>query len=580
MFSRLSFAALLAQTLSVQAESYDYLIAGAGTAGLVVASRLSENPKVSVLVIETGPDVRHDSFVTSGGFNFGNYNHTINWEYNSTAQAGANDRVLAYRAGKAVGGSSIVNGMVYIRGEAAQFDAFEALGNPGWNWNSLFGYGKKGERFETPDAAQLKAGVTADAAVHGFKGPLVVSFPNAVTNTSFGNSARQAWQSIGVNPVTDINSGHIHGFVAAPYTLDRDRQLRSSSAAAYYEPVDTRPNLKVIQGTVKRILWGANKNNKTAVASGFEYATPSGSIVQVSAKKEVIVSAGAYRSPLVLEASGIGNPALLKKLNIPLKAAVPGVGENMQDHNAMMALRPTSSQLVGITPFAALVNAQDVLGNRTASMAASSRAQIPAWAQAASKYTGGAIPASAYEKRFTVQHDLIFKQNVTIAELYPTNAGSAIASQFWTTHPFSWGSVHLQAGQDGAGEPVIDPNIFALQFDVDMVAAVARKEQEAYSTSPLSQFVVPTVPVPANATDSQWSAYVRANATITMHVVGSCAMLPLELGGVVDSSLKVYGTSNVRVVDASVIPIELTGHTTGPLYAVAEKAADMIKRDG
>ncbi|KAF1970987.1 GMC oxidoreductase [Bimuria novae-zelandiae CBS 107.79] len=505
MYSRISTVALLARALSDQAESYDYLLAGAGTAGLVIACRLSENPKVSVLVIESGPDVRNDGVVTSGNFSF----------------TGANDRVLSYRAGKAVGGRSIVNGMVYIRGEQAQFDAFEKLGDSEWNWDSLFSYGKKGERFEGPDTAQKTAGVTANPADHGTNGSLTT------------------WKSIGVNPVTDINGGNPHGFVSAPQTLDRDKIRRSSSAAAYYKPVDSRPNLKVIQGNMKRIIWANEKKNR-AVASGFY------------AKEE--------------------------KLGVKVKSAMPGVGENMQDHNAMVIGYGTANTLVGDTPFATLVTAQDALGNKMPVLAASSRSQISTWAQAASTYTGGAIDAKTYEKRFQIQHDLIFKQNVTIAELFPTNLGSAIVSQLWTTHPFSWSSVHLKS-LVSFDDPVIDPNIFSLQFDIDMLVAVARKEQKAYSTPPLSTFVAPNQVLPTNATDEQWTAYVQANAGNTLHVVDTCAMLPLDLGGIVDSKLKVYGTSNMRVVDASVIPVELTGHTTGPLYAVAEKAADIINND-
>ncbi|KAF1952101.1 alcohol oxidase [Byssothecium circinans] len=569
MYSRISTLALLARVFSVQAESYDYLIAGGGTAGLVIAGRLSENPKVSVLVIESGPDVRYDAIVQSGNFTFSSYNKSINWEYTSTPQAGANDRVLSYRAGKAVGGTSIVN--------EAQFDAFEKLGNPGWNWGSLFSYGKKGESFEGPNAAQTAAGVTANPEDYGTKGPLNISFPFSITNSSFGNSARETWKSIGINPVTDLNGGHTYGHASAPETLNRDKMLRSSSASAYYEPFDSRPNLKVIQGTVKRILWGKDKNNK-AVASGFEYVDASSQTVQISAKKEVIISAGVYRSPLILEASGIGNPTLLKKLGVKVKSAVPGVGENMLDHHGSAVVYNTANILVGETPFATLVTAQDVLGNKTATMAASSRSQLSAWAKAASKYTGGAIDAKAYEKRFQIQHDLIFKQNVTIAELFQNNLGGAIVSQLWITHPFSWGSIHLKS-LDSFNDPVIDAHIFSLQFDIDMLAAVARKEQQAYSTPPLSTFVEPNQVLPTNATDAQWTAYVRANGANAMHIVGTCAMLPLDLGGVVDSKLKVYGTSNVRVVDASVIPIELSGHTIGPVHAVAEKAADVIKKD-
>jgi choline dehydrogenase len=209
--------------------------------------------------------------------------------------------------------------------------------------------------------------------------------------------------------------------------------------------------------------------------------------------------------------------SILKKLGVKVKSAVPGVGENMQDHHGIGTVYSTSRNLVGNTPFATLVTAQDVLGNKTAEVAASSRSQISAWAQAASKYTGGAIDAKAYEKRFQVQHDLIFKQNVTIAELYPSNTGSIIASQVWTTHSFSWGSVHLKS-LDKFDEPVIDANIFALQFDVDLLAAVSRKEQQAYSTPPLSTYVLPNQILPANATDAQWTTYVRANGKQTYNL--------------------------------------------------------------
>lgn len=198
-------------------------------------------------------------------------------------------------------------GMVYIRGDKAQYNAWEELGNKGWNWDSVFSFYKKGETFVAPKSAQIAGGATYDKSAHGESGPLTIGFPSIISNGSFHGKALATWKALGLNPITDLNGGAPNGFVAAPQTLDPDANVREDSARAYYTPAEARTNLKIIKGTVKRITW-ADGPGGLAVANGFEYVNPSGKLVKVGARKEVVLSASAYRNPLILESSGVGNP--------------------------------------------------------------------------------------------------------------------------------------------------------------------------------------------------------------------------------------------------------------------------------
>lgn len=197
--------------------------------------------------------------------------------------------------------------MVFIRGDKAQYDAWEELGNKGWNWNSVFSYYKKGEHFVEPGSAQVAGGATFDKGAHGYTGPLDMGFPSILSNSSFFKKASATWKALGIPTITDLNGGEPHGFVAAPYTMDPDANVREDSARAYYGPAQSRRNLKIIKGTVKRITW-ADGAGREAVASGLEYVDASGKLVKVGARKEVVLSTSAYRNPLILESSGVGNP--------------------------------------------------------------------------------------------------------------------------------------------------------------------------------------------------------------------------------------------------------------------------------
>jgi choline dehydrogenase len=207
--------------------------------------------------------------------------------------------------------------MYYIRGNRAEFDAWEALGDDDWNWHTLFPYFVHSENFSIPSTAQVRAGATSNAQYHGNAGCLKTGFPYGMDNGSFHDLARESCEKLGISHNQDFNGGETRGFGAFPQTLDRDANVRESSARAYYEPVETRPNLRIIKGTVKRINWGDGLSRKL-VAAGFEYADDRGSLFNITAAKEVILSTGTLISPLILESSGVGNPTYVKtKMCIP-----------------------------------------------------------------------------------------------------------------------------------------------------------------------------------------------------------------------------------------------------------------------
>ncbi|KAI0097596.1 GMC oxidoreductase [Nemania sp. FL0031] len=559
-------------------EAFDYIIAGAGTCGLVLANRLSADPRVRVAVIEPGDDVRNNINVTDPALFTVPYGTSIDWQYSTTPQPAAGNRTIPFHAGKAIGGTSTINGMTYIRGDKAQFDAWEALGNEGWNWESLFPYYKKAEKLTIPDAAQTAAGATYDPAVHGDSGHVHTGFPFSLVNGSFHALATETWEALGYPLNEEPNAGSVRGFSAWPQTLDRDLNIRSDSARSYYYAVEDRPNLTIIKGTVKRIIWGDSAaDGQPVIADGVEYVTPDAELVGLMALKEVILSAGALRTPLILEGSGVGNPVLLESLGIETKIDLPGVGEYLQEQPNTALIFNSKQDISGFAPYATFTTAQDMFGDEVSAVKASTLAQIPDWAKTVAAARNGAVNVTNVERLFRLQHDLIFKQNVTIGETLTALFGNYLVSAMWLLLPFSWGSVHLTS-VDAINAPAIDPKYFLIDFDLEVQTGLGRVARRLWDTAPISGIVDSSVegPVPLNATDEQWATYIGDNLVPNHHPLGTASMMSRELGGVVDPKLRVYGTKNVRVVDASIFPLQFSGHLTATLYAVAERVAEMI----
>ncbi|SPO06950.1 related to alcohol oxidase [Cephalotrichum gorgonifer] len=575
------------------AKPVDFVVIGAGTSGLVVANRLSEDPSVTVAVIEPGGDERDNPLVyTLDGWYQVQGTH-VDWSYDLKGPPGPDGKPRKLAAGKGWGGTSLINGMTYIRGNTAEFDAWEDLGNPGWNWEALLPYYKRSELFTVPTEAQIAAGATYDEDYHGFEGHVRTGYPSTVKNTSFSPNVTQTWEGLGFEHNLDLNSGSVHGFSVSPSTVDPEQDIRWDSARANYYPIEQRRNIKIIQGTVKRITWAEKRGRppkKGITANGVEYLTPDGKTKTLAVKKEVVVSAGALRTPLVLEGSGIGNPRILKSLGIDLVVDLPGVGENLIDQTntvqAWIANFEASS-----TQFQAFVTAADLFGDDLPAVEASTRESLSSWSQAIVDASGeGALDPAAVETQLRLQHDLIFKKNVTLAEVISMGAANAglgngdtpvFGSAYWNLLPFSRGSVHLRSA-DAIDDPAIDPRYNLVDFDLQASVAAGKLVRKFWASQPIagsvSGQVVPGPDVlPEDATEEEWESFHRAALSPNFHPLGTASMMARDLGGVVDPELRIYSTANVRVVDASVLPTQFSGHLTATLYAVAERASDFIR---
>ncbi|KAL4876305.1 hypothetical protein BJY04DRAFT_210719 [Aspergillus karnatakaensis] len=553
--------------------TFDFVIVGGGTAGLALANRLSELPEITVAVVEAGSDESTNPKVTTvAGFGGGaGFNTHIDWAYETTEQIHAGGRRLEYHSGKAWGGTSTMNGMTYIRAEAAQIDAWETIRNAGWNWSTLWPYHLKSETFSTPTIAQLAAGASYIDSYHGRNGPLNVAYQYGLHNGTFASLVNETWQNLGMPFNQDASGGSLRGFFVWPQTLDREANVREDAARAYYHP-----------RRGDRISW-LQSNGSEAVADGVEYTTPDGKACVLHAKREVILAAGSVRSPAILELSGVGNPKILSPLGIEIKIPLPAVGENAleQPNSVMLYNSSGNNTFTGFAPYVAYSSARDIFGNNTQSISAEISSQLESWAVKTAAESNGALSVSALTSLYTLQHDLIFMQDVPCVEILTTAVGGTLASAFFILLPFSRGRVHVTSSAPGI-YPAVDPGYFAIDFDRVLQREIAKRVARFWGTEPVGSLVgnrvLPTLQdVPGDATDEEWDDWVLGSVTANHHLLGTTAMLPRELGGVVNSNLTVYGTRNVRVVDASILPAQVSGHLTSIIYAVAERAGDVIK---
>ncbi|KAJ0420560.1 hypothetical protein BJY00DRAFT_284080 [Aspergillus carlsbadensis] len=477
--------------------------------------------------------------------------------------------------------------MTYIRPESSQIDAWAtSLKSPGWSWLNLWPYYLKSESFTPPTNAQITAGgASYNPAYHGHTGPVNVGYQYGLLNGTLASLANETWQALGVPFNRDPNGGDLRGFFVWPQTVDREANVREDACRAYFYPVRERENLFMLKGRVDRILWAGTdgETEGKVVAEGVQYTDPDdGSIRTIYAEKEVILSAGAVRSPAILELSGVGNPDILTPLNIPIVIPLPAVGENAIDQPNNFISYTTNHSFTGLAPYVTYMTAHDLLGpNEAPSIAARISSQIPTWSRTAAAASHHAISAKSIEYLFRTQHDIIFNKSVPFIEILTTAMGSNVGSAFFILLPFSRGSVHVSSADPNV-YPDIDPRYLSIDWDLELQGKVAEVVRRFWDTAPVKDIVgEPVQPslqeVPSNASGAEWEGWVRRSFSPNHHLLGTAAMLPRELGGVVDPQLVVYGTENVRVVDASVLPTQVSGHLTSILYGVAERAADLVK---
>ncbi|KAF2005511.1 GMC oxidoreductase [Amniculicola lignicola CBS 123094] len=522
--------------------------------------------------------------------------------YNITSvpQLGLSNRTSTASVGAVVGGGSAVNGMFLTRGSASDYDAWEMLGNPGWGWSSLLPYFKKSVTFTPPSRQEAERfNYTWDeTSAYGGVGPVQESYPPWAWPASW--MYWEAWKGLGVQKQKEGANGKAYGVYHVPSALDPVTKTRSYARTAHYDPFVKRPNYELLTGyqvTEVRLEGSGN----AAVEVNVVKRGTNGPKIAIQAKRETIVAAGAIWTPWLLQRSGIGPRAVLEKAGIEVKLDMPGVGANFQDHPTGGArgtllddIFPSSGVMFVNQTFTEAARVEYET-NRTGPFTASRGNQaaflplktvIPDW-EAVVKAVLAQDPAkylpSTYDKNLTAgfiaQKDLtakLFGQEDSAVFEYPFGAGYVGGT---LQRPLSRGTINLNPS-DPSGNPLVDYRTFSNPIDVANTIAMFRYARK-FMTHPALQSLRPVETVPgANVTsDADIEKALRDTllAPSFAHPCGTASMLPEEFGGVVGPDLRVYNTQRLSVVDASIIPFIPAAHLTTTVYAVAEKAADLIK---
>jgi choline dehydrogenase-like flavoprotein len=593
--------------------SADYIIVGGGTAGLVIASRLSEDPDTSIIILEAGKDLTQDPRVQIPAL-FTTIMSEADYGLASTPQTSLNNRTLKTTQGKVLGGSSAINGQAFIAPTKAGINAWASLGATGWTFENLQPYYKKSYTLQLPDAeTQKHIGIDwLDADINGSSGPIKASFP-AQLEDPLAKAWIDTFKNSGFGAVADPFSGRSLGGYSNLASVDSETKTRSYSAPAYGGPAAER-GVRILTDTlVQRILFDTT-NSSDAVATGVE-AIIGGQVQTFQAKKEVILCAGAFGTPKILELSGIGNEELLRQLDIPVTVHNPNVGENLQDHlmtgvsfEAVDGV-VTVDALLRQEPEAIAAAMQQYTEHKKGPMTiggVQSCAFMPIIDFHASnsqrestmqEYIDHLLPnpderSKAIQKIF-IQPDeptCMMFMFLAQANLHDDTGDSFVGSSLQqgnfislgleTNLPFSRGNAHISSPDPGAKQ-VIDPRYFSHPLDLEIMARNLLDVERLHRVTPLSNFIKPNGR--RNHPDAFLSdlesakKYLRDTAKTAYHFCGTAAMLPREKGGVVDERLKVYGTTNLRVCDASVFPLIPAANIMSSVYAVAERGADIIR---
>lgn len=519
---------------------YDYIIVGAGSAGCVLASRLTENPNISVLLLEAGkPDSKREIRIPTAYPEL--FKSKYDWNYYTEPQLHLNNRQLYIPRGKVIGGSSSINAMIYIRGHSRDYDRWSELGNQGWSFKEVLPYFKKAENRQPQEISED----------YGIGGPLNIA--NLRYTSPLSQAFVEAAVEVGIRHSQDFNYPEPEG--VGIYKVTQKNGSRCSSAAAYLKMCRDRANLTILTSAqVTRILFEANR------AVAVEYIGSNQVTCQAKVKQEVILSAGAINSPQILMLSGIGCADRLKDLGITAIADLPGVGQNLQDHLTINVIYDCTKPIS--------LDKANTLGNVL-------KYSIWKVGPIASNIAeaGGFVKLSSSFKTPDVQ----FHFTPAYSKNHGFNKREGYAFTLYATllHPQSSGHIHLRCA-DPLTPPLIQPNFLSHEADLETLVVSVRLCRQILQAKAFDRFrgeeIFPGVEVKQY---SELAAYVRNTAETIYHPVGTCKMGKDPMA-VVNSQLQVHGIQGLRVVDASIMPTIISGNTNAPTIMIAEKIASLL----
>jgi choline dehydrogenase len=530
--------------------SFDYIVAGAGSAGCVIAARLSENGRNRVLLLEAGPRDRNPWIHVPMGYAKLFAHPRLNWMFESEPEAELNGRTMYQPRGKVLGGTSSINGMVYMRGNPADYDEWRQRGCTGWDWDSVLPYFKKAEDQER-----------GGDEFHGVGGPLRVS--DHPIRWELAEQWIAAAVEAGLPPNNDFNNGTQDG--AGPFQSTTNRRRRWSTAAAYLRPARRRPNLTIAtEAHATRILFDGGR------AIGIEYRTPEG-LQTARAGGEIIVCGGVYGSPQLLQLSGIGPGGHLQQHGVPVVQDMPAVGAELQDHFyvrlAFRCTRPITLNDVGNSRWRRGAAGLQYAFFRTGPLASNG---ICAGGFARSDPR---LDRPDIQLNFSTWSFAGRDRKGAIPHPFPGFTISAVHLR-----PEARGEVRLKS-PDPLAAPAIRFNFLRSRADIEALIAGMRLARKITRQPALAPYVADEiVPGAGIESDAEFEASIRANGISNLHPVGTCRM-GADPAAVCDPRLRVNGVGSLRVVDASVMPSVPAGNTNAPTIMIAEKAADMILED-
>ncbi|KAF2142695.1 GMC oxidoreductase [Aplosporella prunicola CBS 121167] len=620
-YSLLSFAALLAFSQSrpindALLDEYDYIIVGGGASGLTVADRLTEDADVTVLVLEAGPADQNEEWIRVPFFMGNSPNPPAgslsshvqyDWNLGTEPQTYLDGATRHYPLGRGVGGGTLINGMLWNRGNVGDYDDWETLGNEGWGWEGMLPYFKRSESF-TADYSAEDANlyqIQSNPDMHGTQaGGVSVSYQQYYYNGTA--SFYDGLNELGIPTEGDPSAGTTAGASFLPMTIDATTKTRSDARTAHHQPHIGRDNLYLSTGQFVTLRCGRGQGREGALPNvrvrGVEYATDSSAPRRtITARRDVILAAGAVHTPKLLQHSGIGDSDLLSSFNITTTINLPGVGNNYQDHfmiatnNAYQSTtydRPlgygnttrdeanraefnnehSGPWTAGPPNGVAFPSLSNMAGaNFTAILNAAQNQGSGQYLQADLDET----VVAGYERQKQLLVDALGNANRSQFEVLNDNTGHFTYS---VMKPLGRGQIRIRS-DDPFDTPIIDPRYGSNPVDLSYLVEAMRFNYRLMGTDALRD-LQPSEKYPTEETmhnDDALMQLVKEAIFTEYHPTGTTSMLPLELGGVVDSNLKVYGTQNLKIVDSGVMPLIPAAHLQACVYGVAEKAADLIK---